>query len=170
MSRSKTPDHESILGPLVIGMLKKIPVFAANPLGDWKELVGEQMARYSQPTSLKKKTLVVTVYDSVWMHHLELNRQALIEKINRLRPEPIVEKMVLRIGEVPEAAPVLNSDYRELEKAARKRLRVPKRKKAPPRELTAEERELIMKLPDKELRSLATKLLKRIPEDDTPAG
>ena len=114
--------------------------------------MGEQMARYSQPTSLKRKTLVVTVYDSIWMHHLEMNREALIQKINRNHPEPLVEKMVLRVGEVPESAPVLNPDRKQLEKTALKRPHVLKKKKTPPRELTPEERELIKKLPDKDLR------------------
>ena len=168
MSKSKTPGRNTVLGPLVIGMLQKMPAFAPNPVGDWKELVGEQMARYSQPTSLKRKTLVVTVYDSIWMHHLEMNREALIQKINRNHPEPLVEKMVLRVGEVPESAPVLNPDRKQLEKTALKRPHVLKKKKTPPRELTPEERELIKKLPDKDLRVLATRLLKHVPVEEGP--
>jgi hypothetical protein len=141
---------------------------SANPLGDWSQLVGEMIARYSQPISLKKKILKVAAYDSVWKHHLEMNKEALIRKINLNRPEPLVEKIVIRVGEVPEVLPVLNPNQQLLDKIDSKRARPRKRKKPSLRRLTAEEKELIRSLPDPELRAVSERLLRLLPLDPDP--
>ncbi len=155
------------LGPLLRQILKKHPAFAANPIGDWKGLVGEQIARYSQPKSLKNKILTVTVYDSVWKHHLQMLKEALLEKINRGNPEPIVTEIVLRVGKLPEAEPVLNPNYERLEKLKKTKSQKVRSQKSPQRELTASEEELIKSLPDAELRRTARRLLKKLsPEEE----
>jgi hypothetical protein len=164
----KTKDFGSDLG--VGSALRRAllahPAFSANPLGDWKELVGEQVARYSQPKSLKKGVLVVVAYDSVWKHHLELNKEVLMEKINSKRSEPVVEKIVIRVGEVPEALPVLNSKSRQAENLEARRYRAGKKKKAPVRPLTPEEKALLKSLPDEDLRRIGARLLKRLPLEE----
>ncbi len=157
---------QSSIGPLLRAFLGRLPAFSASPLGDWRELVGDQVARYSQPKSLKQKVLTVTAYDSVWKHHLELNKEALIEKINKDRPEPIVEKITIRVGELAQSAAVLNPHRRELEKLGSKRSKGKKKERITLRELTEEEKELIKKLPDPELRSIGKRLLRRIPLED----
>jgi hypothetical protein len=166
----KKRDQEFTIGILLQQVLRKHPVFSANPLGDWGELVGEQVARYSQPKSLKNKVLVVVAYDSVWKHHLELLKEDLIEKINKKFPEPLVEKITIKVGELPEANPVLNPNYNKLERVKSKRVRPFSRKKAPSRTLTPEEKKLVKSLPDPELRTLATRLLKRVPLEESPEG
>ncbi len=150
------------LGPLLRQILKKHPAFAASPIGDWKELVGEQIARHSQPKSLKNKTLTVTVYDSVWKHHLEMLKEALVQKINGGKPEPMVTAIVLRVGELPREEPVLNPNHERLEKLKKtkgQKIRPPKK---PPRKLTFPEQELIRSLPDAELRRIAKRLLEKV--------
>jgi hypothetical protein len=145
-------------------MLGEHPAFSANPLGDWAELAGEQVARYSQPVSLKKKILVIVAFDSVWKHSLEMEKDALREKINHGRPEPLVDKIVIKVGEVPEALPVLNPGSRELEKSGKKRYRPQKLTKTPLRKLTPEDKTLIRQLhPD--LKKVAERLLKKMPND-----
>lgn len=152
------------LSHLVRTILKEHPAFSANPLGDWADLAGEQVARYSQPISLKKKVLVIVAHDSVWKHSLEMEKEALMARINRGRPESLVKKIVIKVGEVPKALPVLNPGSRELEKSSSKRYRPKKLVKTPLRKLTPEDRELIRQLPS-ELRKVAERLLKRIPND-----
>jgi len=159
----KDKGHAQKVDALLMSFLKKHPAFKANPLGEWNELVGPQVARYSQPKSLKKKILTVSVYDSIWRHHLELNKEALLEKINRGRAEPLVEKIVIRVGEIPEELPVLNPNHRLLEKVKTKTVRPGKSRKPPVRKLTDEEKELLSKLTDPELRALGKKLLQRLP-------
>ncbi|MDY0040344.1 MAG: DUF721 domain-containing protein [Desulforhabdus sp.] len=156
-------DNELPVDVLLRSFLKNHRAFQANPLGEWDALVGPQVARYSQPKSLKKKILTISAYDSVWKHHLELNKEALLEKINCGRPEPLVEKIIIRVAEVPDELPVLNPNYRLLEKFKSKSLKPRKKKRPPLRRLTPEEKELLAKLDDPDLRAMGKKLLQRLP-------
>lgn len=158
--------HEVMVGHVVRLFIEHHPVFAVNPLGDWQELVGDHMARYCQPQSLKKKVLTVIAHDSVWKHHLELLKDPLVEKINGDRPEPLVEKMVVRVGGLPATAPQLNPSLQSAEPSGSPKAHRMRRKKTPTRALTSEEKALLKTLPDPELRALGTRLLKRIPVDD----
>jgi hypothetical protein len=165
LKRSK-PGPAARLGPLLKECLAGQPAFSANPIGDWTYLVGEQVARYTYPKSLKKKVLVIAAYDPVWKHHLEQLKEVLAERINAGRPDTIVEEIVIRVGEIPESAPELNPAHKSLEKIRAARPTSRKRAKTPTRKLTPEEQKLVKNLPDPDLRELATRLLKRIPIDD----
>jgi hypothetical protein len=159
----KGKGHGSMVGPLVGLLIARHPSFSTNPVGDWQELVGERVARYCQPKSLKEKILVVAVYDSVWKHHLELYKSALIEKINLGRSEPLVEKIVVRVSELSEEAPSLNAATRVGGKSRADSIRRKKKKKTPNRPLTADEKAVLKGLPDPELQAIGARLLKRIP-------
>ncbi len=154
------------VGPLLKKFLEQHPAFEANPIGDWKELVGEQVARYTVPKSLKNKVLVILAHDSVWKHHLEQYKEVLTDKINSRRPEPIVEQIVIKVAEMPESAPPLNPAHKNLEKMKGKRLTLRRKAKVPARKLTPEEQALIKSLPDPDLRQIGAKLLKRMPADE----
>ena len=151
------------VGPLLKKFLEQHPAFDANPIGDWKDLVGEQVARCTSPRSLKNKVLVIVARDSVWKHHLEQHKEILTEKINAGRPERIVEQIVIKVAEMPESAPVLNPAHKNLEKIKARRYAARRKLKAPARKLTPEEQSLIKSLPDPDLREIGAKLLKRIP-------
>ena len=160
---TKRDKHFLPVGSLLRGVLESHPSFSANPLGDWSALAGDLVGRHSQPISLKNKVLKVVAYDSVWKHHLELNKELLLEKINRGRPEPLVEKIVIQVGEVPAMLPALNPNQRLLEKIDTKRPRPKRRKKPTLRKLTAEEKALIKSLPDPDLRAVSERLLRLLP-------
>ncbi len=153
-------------GALLKRFLQRHPAFSANPIGDWKELVGEQVARYTRPRSLKKKVLVIAAHDSVWKHHLEQLKEVLAEKINGKRPEPVVEEIVIKVAQIPEAVPLLNPAHKDLQKLKGKKSALRKKPKTPVRKLTPEEQSLLKGLSDPELRELGAKLLKRLPLDD----
>ncbi|NLI83430.1 MAG: DUF721 domain-containing protein [Deltaproteobacteria bacterium] len=157
----KGDEGPSPLGSLLKGLLRRHPSFSASPLGDWRDLVGEQAARYSQPVSLRKGVLVIVAYDSIWKHHLELHKAVLLERINEKAPESLVEKIVIRVGEVPDTPPVLNPHQRQLEKLSPVRSRRRRQRKAAMRPLTADEKDLIRSLPDASLRAIGTRLLRR---------
>ncbi len=163
----RRPDRGSRIkvGSLLKKFLEQHPAFTANPIGDWKDLVGEQVARYSIPRSLKNKVLVILVHDSVWKHHIEQYKEVLAEKINDRRPEPIVEQIVIKVAEIPDAAPVLNPAHKNLDKIKARRYAAHRKSKAPARKLTPEEQSLIKNLPDPDLRKIGAKLLKRIPAE-----
>lgn len=164
----KRDDNDLGVAAAVKLFLARHPAFTPNPLGDWTELVGAQVARYARPHSLKKKVLVIHAYDAIWKHHLDLNKDALLEKINQRRAELLVEKIRVLVGEVPPSEPVLNPNYKLLNEIKAKNVRAKKRKKPPVRRLTDEERDLLARLPDPDLRTIGKKLLQRLPleEDD----
>ncbi|MGV8074229.1 MAG: DciA family protein [Syntrophobacteraceae bacterium] len=161
----KKPNPASSLGPLLQQVLKQHPAFSSTSFGEWSEVAGEQVAKNSQPISLKKKVLKVIVHDSVWKHHMELCKNELIDKINKGRPEPVVEKIVIRVGALPEMAPPLNPEHRLLEKIKPKKYRHSKKKAVTQIPLTPDEKALLKNISDPELRAVCTRLLKKaLPE------
>ncbi len=164
--KKRASEQAMQVGPMLKEFLASRPAFSANPIGDWPDLVGEQVARYTRPKSLKKKVLVIAAHDSVWKHHLEQYKEVLAEKINGKRAEKVVEEIVIRVCEIPESAPVPNPAHKSLEKIKAKKTAVRRKAKTPVRKLTPEEQKLLKELPDPDLRELGTRLLKRIPLDD----
>lgn len=164
----RKPGRSVPVDTLVRRVLHDHPAFSANPLGNWEELAGIQIARYSQPKSLKNKVLVIVAYDSIWKHHLELNKEGLIHKINDGRPEPLVEKIVIRVGELPDSMPVLNPNHHRLEKIKSKRQQPKTGKRPPASPLSTEEKALLKDLPDADLRKIGKRLLSRLPPESTP--
>ncbi len=154
------------LGRSMRRMLTEHPLFQANPLGDWEDLVGEQVAQYSYPKELKDGCLLIVCYDAVWKHHLEMNREALLERINQEMDIPLVRKIRFRIGELPEPDTTINSYARLLDKMKPRRRR-PRKRKVRLRTLSEDEKALVSGLADKDLRRLAKRLLRRVPLDDS---
>jgi hypothetical protein len=156
----KKAEKDLPLGAVVRHVMEGHPAFAADPLGDWQDVVGADAARNSQPVSLRKGVLVIVTEDSVWRHHLELHKTALMDFINSKRSEPIIHKIVIRIGGLPESAPVLNPEHRKLEKIRPQKLKPQKPRKEKPRTLTPEEKAFLKTIPDPELRAVGARLLK----------
>ncbi|SMC20512.1 Protein of unknown function [Desulfacinum hydrothermale DSM 13146] len=145
-------------------VLARHPSFASNPLGDWKDLVGEHVARHTVPRSLKNGRLVIVARDGVWKHHLEINKEALRERINALWKKEVVRQIAVRVGEVEELNPELDANYRRLQKIKSKK--VPRRRKKPTlRPLTPEEKKLLASLSDPELKKMGERLLRLTPAE-----
>ncbi len=47
----------------------------------WPEIVGEELARRTQPKRIKGSVLTVAVESSVWAHHLSMMREQILEVI-----------------------------------------------------------------------------------------
>lgn len=159
------------LGSVVAGVIREHPVFTANPIGDWQDIVGEQGAAASRPVSLKNKTLLVVARNSVWKHQLEMNRVPLLARINGTREQPLVERLVIRVGELPQSPPELNPARKLLnKKKPAKPATSGKKRKAPRRKLTPEEKTLLKTIKDPELRSIGQRLLQYTREEGKPEG
>lgn len=164
-SRDKADTGQAVaVGGFIKDVLAQHPSFASKPLGDWKELVGESVARHCLPRSLKNGCLVIVARDSVWKHHLELNKEALMGRINALWGRRVIEEIRIRVGEIEEISEDLDANYRKLQKLTPKKVRKKVRRPAL-RKLTEAEKELIASLPDKELRAMGKKLLQLVPQD-----
>lgn len=163
----KPPAKVHPLGAVVQQVMKDHPAFAVNPLGDWQDVVGADAARACQPVSLRKGVLVIVTDAPVWRHHLELHKAVLMDFINAPHSEPIVTKIVIRIGKLPEAAPVLNPESQKLEKGRPHKLKPRKPKKAKARPLTPQEKALLKSISDPDLRAIGTRLLKHTVLDES---
>ncbi len=147
-----------LVGDVIRKILEEKQLFPRTLYGAWEEIVGEETAKYSQPRRLVKNVLYVVVTDPVWKHHLELNKSEILEKLNQFRPEKPIENIRFRIGEI-------KTDVRRFEKPkGRKRRRSGYRskKKVSVRKLTGEDKEVLKKISDVELRKICRSLLKRV--------
>lgn len=65
----------------------------------WRDLVGEDIARYAQPTRIQRGVLTVSVNNSVWLQELSrYHKSAILQKIAaRFNPSP-VKDIVFRCG------------------------------------------------------------------------
>lgn len=150
---------------LVRKFIERLSSSFGNVLGRWEEIVGEQVAKYSVPVSLKNGVLKIHVLDNVWKHHLELNAPDLIEKINSRLTVNIVRQLVIKVGPLgrsneaveKEPAPCIGGKKR-------KRKKGPERVKTFP--LTPESKKFIKELRDPELKQLARRLLKLFPPEE----
>ncbi|ROQ89889.1 DUF721 domain-containing protein [Desulfosoma caldarium] len=165
--QKRTSNPQAVpLGQFIKEVLAQQPSFASKPLGEWKDLVGESVARHCAPRSLKNGRLVVVARDSVWKHHLELNKEALVRRINERWGRRVVAEIRVRVGEIEEVSAILDANYKRLQKIKPKK--APKRKKKPLlRKLTDAEKEFIASLKDKDLQKMATKLLRLTHEEPT---
>jgi hypothetical protein len=155
------------LGSVVHHVMRDHPAFTASPLGDWQEVVGGDAAQACQPVSLKKGVLVIVTEAPVWMHHLEMHKTALMDFINAKHSEPLVRKIVFRIGALPETAPILNPDHRKIEKIRPRKQGPIKTRKTKPRPLTPEEKAFLKTISDPDLRAMGARLLKHTYPDES---
>jgi predicted nucleic acid-binding Zn ribbon protein len=76
----------------------------------WEEAVGRNIARRAEAVSFKGGRLFVVVKDTTWLQELALMKEGIIEKLNSLLGKPIVEDIMLRIGEPNREAGKENSN------------------------------------------------------------
>lgn len=69
--------------------------------GMWDRIVGEIIAENTRPAGLRKKTLLVHVNSSPWMHHLHFIREEIVLKVNAAVGEALIEDILFKIGPVP---------------------------------------------------------------------
>lgn len=142
-----------LIGSIIEKLLSETGVTAVtNPLGNWKDIVGEQVSLKARPVKLKNGVLTVHVYDSVWKHYLDLNKEEIIQKINARSSGEPVKKIVFKVGELPET---YESGVIKPKKRPRKR----KRSKPKKYELSSEAKNFIKACRDPELKKIAKKLL-----------
>jgi hypothetical protein len=68
--------------------------------GLWGDIVGDQVARRTQPERIKNRILFVRVSSSAWMHQLQTMKPLLMERIRKItKGEPIRDIRFL-LGEI----------------------------------------------------------------------
>ena len=58
-------------------------------LGKWPEMIGEKMAKVTEPVKIKGKSLVVITAHSAFSQQLSLMKTEVLKKINKVYPQSI---------------------------------------------------------------------------------
>lgn len=74
----------------------------------WGDIVGDQIARRTQPARLRNRILFVRVSTSTWMQQLQTMKPMLLERIHKTIKGAAIKEIRFTLGEVvpPPAAPV----------------------------------------------------------------
>ncbi len=73
----------------------------ARVMESWKETVGRQIARHTQPIGIKKKKLFVRVDNSSWIYQLTLHHKTeILNKINQGAEKPILKDIFFKLGKI----------------------------------------------------------------------
>ncbi len=64
----------------------------------WKEIVGDELIRYTNPSYIKNGILFIDVTNSMWAHHLTFLKRDIIDKVNRKIKKNVVKDLRFRCG------------------------------------------------------------------------
>ena len=99
MHKKRRPEHiGSILKQLFQDQKWENNIEASLPLLRWQEIVGSQLAKQTQPESLKDGVLQVRVENSVWLNHLRFLGEELRQKLNQELPSLEIKELRFRQG------------------------------------------------------------------------
>lgn len=67
----------------------------------WKEIVGEDIARFARPEGFKDGSLIVTVMTSAWAQELSFHREVILGRLRKfLGEEESVKDLIFQVGDV----------------------------------------------------------------------
>ena len=153
----------SKLGDVIEEIILKDPLLGANPFGNWADIVGDVVAKYSKPVKYDRGKLTVYVFDSVWKHHLMLSKEELISRINNISGRSVIKDIIFKVGEIEKETVAAFSleDSRKLKR--KKKASTRKGRKVPKYRLTEESKKFISSLKDSELKMIARRFLRLFP-------
>ena len=153
--KKRDPEHiGSILKQLFRNPEWKDKLKASIPLLRWQEIVGEKIARQSQPESLSNGVLQVKVENSAWLHHFRFLERDLRQKLNKELPSLEIKELRFRQGPLDQVKPLESSITPEEISAPQKH-----QEKLTP--LDPEQLRLLQSVTDPELRRNLESLLRR---------
>ena len=94
-------EHISAILPRALKTLHpdKIDTFIAIS-SLWDDIVGKSVSDHVRPAAYKEPILIVHVNSSAWIHHLQFNKQEMIEQINKMLKKTAVTDIKCKIGPV----------------------------------------------------------------------
>jgi predicted nucleic acid-binding Zn ribbon protein len=153
--KKEDPEHiGSILEQLFRNPEWKDKLQASLPLLRWQEIVGDKIARQSQPESLKDGVLEVKVANSAWLHHLRFLEGDLRHKLNKELPTLEIKELRFRQGSLEEVQPAESS-------ASTEQTPAPHNHEEQPTILDPQQLRLLQSVADPELRRDLESLLRR---------
>jgi hypothetical protein len=82
---------------------------------NWKDIMGPQIAKYSYVRNIQGTTLVVAVLNPVWMNHLFMYKERIIQAVNDYCQENLVQDIrFMRSGKIPKRVVYETTDGEEV--------------------------------------------------------
>jgi len=72
------------------------PVQQHQALFEWRNIVGDEIARHTQPEKISYGKLVVKVDSPVWRNELIFSKEEILKKINQKLKKAKIKEIVLR--------------------------------------------------------------------------
>jgi len=82
-----------------------VPLKAYSIVGAWNEIVGESVARHSQPRSIRNQILFIDVAHPTWMQQLQFLKPTLLDQVNAFLGEPLIQDIRFKLGKVSPTLP-----------------------------------------------------------------
>lgn len=79
----------------------------------WSEVVGEEVARRSQPGLFKNGRLQVTVSDAVWVQQLTMLKPTILASLEAYLGSPVVRELFFTVGTLSFSPPRHQSTFRD---------------------------------------------------------
>ncbi len=102
-AKKPSADFEHI-GPVMDRLLKRYEGIGGNELARvrhaWNRVVGQPTCRNAQPAAISKKTLLVHVTSSPWIHQLQFLKKDILRRLNEELKNFAVEDLLFKIGPV----------------------------------------------------------------------
>lgn len=154
MQKEDSEHIGSILKQLFRNPEWKEKLQASLPLLRWQEIVGDKIARQSQPESLRDGVLQVRVENPAWLHHLRFLERDLCHKLNKQLPSLEIKELRFRQGSLEEVQAVESSTRPEETPA-------PQNPQEQPPPLNSQQLRLLQSVTDPELRRDLEGLLRK---------
>ncbi|MBU0633993.1 MAG: DUF721 domain-containing protein [Candidatus Omnitrophica bacterium] len=69
-------------------------------LDNWKKIITKKASQCAQPVLVRNKVLVVIVSNSAWLHQLTLEKEKIIQKINKTLKQQAIDGIRFKLGNV----------------------------------------------------------------------
>jgi len=86
---------KNILDSLLINMGIEKPIMQNKSILIWKDVVGETIAKNTEPEEVKHGTLIVKVSTPVWKNELMFKKKEILEKLNNVLGKKVIKDIKL---------------------------------------------------------------------------
>lgn len=89
-----------LLGSMKLPKLVKDHLKSHEIWAKWKEIVGPELSRLTQPLEIKSKVLEIQVAHQAWAQQLQFLKPSILSKIKFLCPSSSVKDLYFRVGRI----------------------------------------------------------------------
>jgi hypothetical protein len=99
-----------------LGLQKRLKIEQLTVL--WPKIVGPTVAKIASPAQFRSGTMFIDVVDSIWIHELKFQEEALLRRLNDAFGEPVVRRLFFQLARTPLPAPSTQTESKAESQAA----------------------------------------------------